>query len=64
MQTGGYATIYLLLLPTPRGYVKIRQLGRRGPAGTDEKNIRDARVLYLCLQYLSCNETRRHDIHK
>lgn len=45
MHTGGYATIYLLLLTTARGYVKIRQLGRRGPAGTDEKNIRGARVL-------------------
>lgn len=56
--------MYLLLLPTPRGYVKIRQLGRRDPTGTDEKNIRDARVLYLCLQYLSRNKTRRHDIHK
>lgn len=54
MHTGGYGTIYLLLLTTPRGYVKIRQLGRRGPAGTDEKSIRDTclpmpAIFHICL---------------
>jgi hypothetical protein len=63
MHTGGYATIYLLLLSTC-GYVKIYHLGRRGPVGVDEENIHDVHALYLCLQYLSCNTTRRHDIHK
>lgn len=42
----------------------IHHLGRRGPAGADEDNIRDVQnniPLYLRLQCLSRNATSLHD---